>query len=226
MMAAQNEHAQIKATMAEIEASLGRRGSGAEAARELERLARLAAGAPERVATNLAVWGGLLEVVTKHRGALRAHLDAAGVLRSVDAAARAALAAAARDLAAAAVDLAAATRSARVLSFLCARYGGLAALLVAPGGGAGGASAPAAAFAATLADVHTALDAVARAASVFRGAPDARRRHPLGAAVARARRGARRGPRGARRRRAPRRDRARTGPSRARRRRRAHRPRP
>ena len=65
-MAQNAEHAEVKATIASIESRLA--GSGRayarEAARGLEALARRGSDAPERVATNLAVWGGLLEVVT------------------------------------------------------------------------------------------------------------------------------------------------------------------
>ena len=87
-----SEHAQIKSELATCEATLASRGNAAEVAQELHRMARLAAASPEKLATNLAVWGGLLEVVTKHRAALRSHLDAPSVLRSIDASTRSALA--------------------------------------------------------------------------------------------------------------------------------------
>ena len=61
-------------------------------AQEMAKYARVAASEPDKLPVNLAVWGGVHDVVTRHRGALRGKLDAAAVLRSIDASTRAALA--------------------------------------------------------------------------------------------------------------------------------------
>ena len=167
------EHAKIKADFASYEQELARGGNAAGVAQEMAKHARVAASEPDKLPVNLAVWGGVHDVVTRHRGALRGKLDAAAVLRSIDASTRAALANVRADLEAtrvpprprdstrrirtrarsprSAVDLTAAKRSARVLSFLATRYAGLTALLVTEG------AAPA--FAALLVGAHQVLEA-------------------------------------------------------------------
>ena len=167
------EHAKIKADFASYEQELARGGNAAGVAQEMAKYARVAASEPDKLPVNLAVWGGVHDVVTRHRGALRGKLDAAAVLRSIDASTRAALANVRADLEAtrvpprprdstrrirtrarsprSAVDLTAAKRSARVLSFLATRYAGLTALLVSEG------AAPA--FAALLVGAHQVLEA-------------------------------------------------------------------
>ena len=166
------EHAKIKADFASYEQELARGGNAAGVAQEMAKHARVAASEPDKLPVNLAVWGGVHDVVTRHRGALRGKLDAAAVLRSIDASTRAALANVRADLEAtrvgprprdsrdafarapsprSAVDLTAAKRSARVLSFLATRYAGLTALLVDEG------AAPA--FAALLVGAHQVLEA-------------------------------------------------------------------
>lgn len=146
------EHAKIKADFASYEQELARGGNAAGVAQEMAKHARVAASEPDKLPVNLAVWGGVHDVVTRHRGALRGKLDAAAVLRSIDASTRAALANVRADLeATSAVDLTAAKRSARVLSFLATRYAGLTALLVTEG------AAPA--FAALLVGAHQVLEA-------------------------------------------------------------------
>ena len=166
------DHAKIKADFASYEQELARGGNAAGVAQEMAKHARVAASEPDKLPVNLAVWGGVHDVVTRHRGALRGKLDAAAVLRSIDASTRAALANVRADLEAtrvgprprderdafaparsprSAVDLTAAKRSARVLSFLATRYAGLTALLVSEG------AAPA--FAALLVGAHQVLEA-------------------------------------------------------------------
>ena len=86
------EHAKIKADFASYEQELARGGNAAGVAQEMAKYARVAASEPDKLPVNLAVWGGVHDVVTRHRGALRGKLDAAAVLRSIDASTRAALA--------------------------------------------------------------------------------------------------------------------------------------
>ena len=68
-MTADVDHASIKDEISGFEQSLARGGNAAHVAQELVRFGRLAAASPDKLPLNLAVWGGLHDVVTKHRGA-------------------------------------------------------------------------------------------------------------------------------------------------------------